>query len=423
MKKSCRNNIPPAVWGVFWAFLAISAGNFVSQFMTLYLTEKLQLEANYSGTVVSLAGIASLPGIILGGRLSDSWGVKKTFTLFQILAILVTVVLILVEDPYISPIMVILNSLFISAIHPVCNATIFAATDETNRQESLSLFMMGMYIGYMISDLGCSIGFAKYYRLIFVCEAIMKTLSIFIFNFTVNIDVKMIETPVTDRSLITDSVVEDGTMADRKEGTYKKHQKGLAYILFKNPALLIFSISCCLFSMVYTQSAYSLPIQMNATFGEKGSFYYGIIMIINAILIAVGTKWINMLVKGHDTINLILIATILVGCGMGMLYFNVSVPFYITSVIFWSVAFIIDTPYAAVYISDYAPKNMLGRFSSWIKIVTGAGYALGPVFFGAVITDFGLKQVWKCCMIITGINVVLLIGIKVLSTHKRDSII
>ena len=104
------------------------------------------------------------------------------------MAIVVTVVIILVEDKVVTPVMIILNSLFISAIYPVCNATIFEVTDEENRSDSLALFMMGMYIGYMLSDLGCAIGFAKYYRLLYVWEVIMKALSICIFNLAVKLD-------------------------------------------------------------------------------------------------------------------------------------------------------------------------------------------------------------------------------------------
>lgn len=406
MKKMKRSNMPRAVWGVFWAFLAVSAGNYVSQFMALYLTGKLGLGASYSGIIVSLAGIASLPGIILGGRLSDSWGRKKTFTLFQAMAIVVTVVIILVEDKVVTPVMIILNSLFISAIYPVCNATIFEVTDEENRSDSLALFMMGMYIGYMLSDLGCAIGFAKYYRLLYVWEVIMKALSICIFNLAVKLDGEKVNAQGVEKKQWDE------------QGTERKREKGLAYILFKNPTLLLFSISCCLFSMVYTQSSYALPIQMNSTFGEKGSFYYGIIMIINAFLIATETQWINKLVKGRDTLNLILFATILVGGGMGMLYFSSGLPFYITSVMLWSVAYIIDTPYAAAYIGDYAPKNMLGRFASWIKIVTGAGYALGPILFGYIIEQTNIQNVWRYCIWITVLNVIFLIGIKVRETLR-----
>ncbi|SET27979.1 MFS transporter [[Clostridium] polysaccharolyticum] len=392
--------MPRAVWGVFWAFLIVSAGNYVSQFMTLYLNGILGLEAGFSGMIASLAGIAAVPGIILGGKLSDTWGVKKAFFIFQIMAVAVTVVIIFVENKTVTPIMIILNSAFINAIYPVCNAAIFEATDEENRSDAVALFLVGMYVGYMLSDLGCAIGFVNHYRILYIEEVILKVLSIGIFLCFAGTETKK----------------EEKAYIKKDTQVQEKKKEGLMMILIKNPALFLFSICCCLFSIVHTQSAYSLPIQLHYKFGEMGSSYYGIIMMLNAFFIAAGTRFINKMAKGRDTLMVVLTATVLVGCGMGILVLNWGLPLYIISTVLWSSSYILELPFATTYIGNYAPKGMNGAFSAWIKMVTSAGYALSPVLFGYIIKQMGIHKVWWFCILFTVINVAVLVGIKTKET-------
>lgn len=401
MEQMAYKHTPRTVWAVFWAFLIISAGNYVSQFMSLYLAGCLGLRPGYSGTIASLAGIASMPGIILGGILCDKWGRKKAFTTFQLGAIIVVIVMVLFENEVVAPIMVICNSFFISAIHPICNATIFQATDEHNKSDGLALFLNGMYVGYMLSGIGCSLWFAEYYRILFIVEAALKAVSIIVFNFGIRID--------EEKKDISHEMQKDKS---KKKKEAKEADHNLFYILWKNPMLMLYSISCVLFSIIYTQSAYSLPIQLSHTYGKDGSSLYGTIMVINALFIILGSRYIGRFTHGRNTMNLIIISAILVG-GMGLLWFSADPVTILLSTVLWSGAYVINMPLSGIYIESYAPLNMIGRFASLIKIVTGSGYALGPILFGNIIERKGVQSVWLLCILLSGINMVVLIVIKI----------
>lgn len=396
MEQTNYKHTPRAVWAVFWSFLIISAGNYVSQFMSLYLTGSLGLRPGYSGTIVSLAGIASMPGIILGGILCDKWGRKKAFTAFQLCAIIVVIVMVLFENEVVTPIMVICNSFFISAIHPICNATIFQATDEHNKSDGLALFLNGMYVGYVLSGIGCALWFAKYYRILFIAEASLKAVSIIVFNLGIGSN--------EEKKDSSNEVKED----KKKE---KAEEHNLFYILWKSPMLILYSISCILFSIIYTQSAYSLPIQLSHTYGKDGSSLYGTIMVVNALLIILGSRYIGRLIRGRNILNIIIISGILVG-GMGLLWISADPITILVSTVLWSLAYVINMPLSGVYIESYSPPNMTGRFASLIKIVTGSGYALGPILFGNIIERKGVQSVWFVCILLTCVNIVVLIAMK-----------
>jgi MFS family permease len=175
---------------------------------------------------------------------------------------------------------------------------------------------------------------------------------------------------------------------------------GLFGILLRTPILLLFSVSCMLFSVVLSQNTYSLPLHLESIFGDSGTTYYGIVMGVYAFIVVAFTGAINKVTRKRKKLDLILLACALVGIGFGMIYLGNYFWMFILSTTIWSLADILNTPNASAYFSEFAPPSMLGRFAAWIKIVTGAGYAIGPIFMGIVIDLKGTAVVWPILLII-----------------------
>lgn len=388
-------NVPKVVWGIFLVTLVVNCGNYMAQFMSIFFTNKLGIKPNYSGIYVSLAGMAFLPGSLAGGKLSDVWGKKKVFLTFQGLAIIVTILNMFIFSKTVTPILFILNALFVAATIPVYNSTIFEVSDNDNKKDCLSLFFVGTNMGNMVSSIVGAAFFSKHYQLLFGVEVIMKILSLIIFGFLVNYDA-----PQKPQQI------------EKKEEAQKEKSESLWSVLFKYPTLLLFSLSCCLFSIILSQNTYALPIHLDAVFGDLGTRYYGIVLGINAFVIVIGTSVINNLTRKYYKLNLLLIATALVGCGFGLIYFGQFFGIYVITTLLWSCSDILNTPNSSAYISEFAPPDMLGRFAAWIKIVTGAGYAIGPIAIGFIIEHKGSRIVFPILFAIAVINFILLLFIK-----------
>ena len=63
-------------------------GSFVHPFLTLFLTISLGLGTETVGLFLMMAALSSIPGSLIGGKLSDHIGRKKIIIIFQGLAAL-----------------------------------------------------------------------------------------------------------------------------------------------------------------------------------------------------------------------------------------------------------------------------------------------------------------------------------------------
>lgn len=401
MSKMGFKNVPKAVQGIFWVILTVNIGNYMVPFMSLFLSSKLEMSSVNIGIYVSLSGLVFLPGSLVGGKLADVWGKKQVFTFFQLLAVVVTLTNIFVLDKFWTPILFILNSLFVAATIPVYNSTIFDMTSETNMKDSLSLFFVGLNIGNIFSGLIGAAFFSQHYRMLFLVELILKLLSILLFLWLVHYD-----------GARTQHVEDSGlTKEDEVKG-------GLFYVIFKSPILLLFSVSCMLFSIVLSQNNYSLPLHLNHIFGESGTTYYGIVLGINAFVVVMFTGLINRITRQKKKLDLILLACGLLGTGFGIIFFSNHFLILILSTVLWSLADILNTPNSSAYFSEFAPSSMLGRFSAWIKIVTGAGYAIGPILMGIIINMKGTVAVWPILFIIAMLSACILNIVRMLDKKR-----
>ena len=63
-----------------------SIGHFVHPFLTMFLTQKIGMDAVEAGTYVMLSAAAWVPGSLLGGKIADQFGRKRVLVIFQFLA-------------------------------------------------------------------------------------------------------------------------------------------------------------------------------------------------------------------------------------------------------------------------------------------------------------------------------------------------
>lgn len=400
------SNLPSTTWGIFFVTLVVNIGNYMTPFMSIFLSSKLGLSPETTGIFVSIAGMAFLPGSLIGGKLADVWGKKQVFILFQTLAAITTLVNAFVLDAFISPCLFVVNAMFVAATIPVYNSTIFDVSDESNLKASLSLFFVGMNVGNLFSSFIGSIMFSKHYQLLFCIEAVLKVVSIVIFFLFVNYHGA--KTQLKSNSTCKDD--ED-----------KMEKASLFGVLLKKPILILFSVSCVFFSIVLSQNNYALPLHLNSVFGnEVGTKYYGIVLGINAFTIIVMTGLIARFTSNWNKLDLVLIASIIICVGFGMLYFGNALWVYAVSTVLWSIADILNTPNSSAYFAEYAPPSMRGRFAAWIKIVTGAGYAIGPVCIGYVIENYGTRVTWPILAILAVICGILLCFVRALDKKAKQ---
>jgi MFS family permease len=283
--KLTYRGLPKSVYVILFARVVNSMGNFVFPFMTLLLTTKVGIDEQKVGLYMLLGASLQVPGSLLGGKLTDVMGRKKIMILFMALAALSFVpCAFLLDDPTayeFIPWLIMLSALFYSISGPASGAMLNDLTLPENRQAAFSLLYMGMNAGTAIGSIIAGFLFNNYMKLLFLGDAVTTLISITLLMIFVT------ETKPTNEEL--DNV-------DEERMDEKAETGGLLAALLRRPALLIFALLDTIYSFVYSQTRFSMPLQTNAVFGDVlGPRFFGTFNMINCLEVIFLTTFLTII--------------------------------------------------------------------------------------------------------------------------------
>ncbi len=398
--------LPRSVYVIFFARVVNSMGNFVHPFMTLLLTSKGGMGEQTVGLFLLLSSVVQVPGSLLGGKLADKMGRKKIMITFMGLAALCLIPCAFLIDNkamfHYIPWFLILSSCFGSVAGPASGAMMNDLTLPENRQAAFSLLYMGMNAGTALGSIIAGVLFNNFMKFLFIGDALTTLLSILLLALLVK------ETKPQNEEL-------DELHGERLDE--KAEEGGLFIALLKRPTLLIFVSIDMLFSFIYAQTNFSLPLQTNAVFGEElGASYFGTFAMINCLEVIFLTTIITLLTRKIRPEYNVAIAGLFYTVGFGMLFFVESFWLFILSTVIWTVGEIINATNIGVYIANHTPVSHRGRFNSIIGLITGTGYAISPYVMGSFIAGSKVTNVWP---MISVIAIIAAFSMYLLGTYEK----
>lgn len=366
-----------------------SMGDFVFSLITLYLTIQLDMSAIEAGVFVSLAALISGPGVLLGGYLSDSLGKKEIILTGQFISFLLVLSCVFLPKSVTIGYVLIVVLFFMSITRPAYNALIIElAVEEKQRKSAFSLMYLGANLGVAIGPLLAGFFIQDHINLIFLSISVIFLVStIVIFKFV----------KISSSILIKEH--------SNKLSKLKKDHVSLHKLIIQKPLVTCFIIISFLNYFIYMQSSFSIPIQMNFSFGEEGPAYYGSIMTINALCIISITTLVLSITKKVTPLIAIASGAIFYGLGFGILgligYSNGFI-IIIISTILWSIGEILIQTNINIHIASRVPNTHQGRFNGFLLFIGCLGYTLSPYFTGVLIKSINIQEVW---FMIFGISV------------------
>jgi len=164
---------------------------------------------------------------------------------------------------------------------------------------------------------------------------------------------------------------------------------------------LIFAVLDTIYSFVYAQTQFSMPLQSKAVFGEVlGARYFGTFNMVNCLEVIFLTTLITVLTKKLRAVYNVAVAGIFFAVGFGMLFFVRSFWLFVLSTIIWTVGEIINATNIGVYIANHTPVTHRGRFNAIINIISGTGGAISPYIMGSYIARHTVTNVWPVIFVL-----------------------
>lgn len=398
--------LPRSVFILFIARVIHSIGSFVYPFLTMLLTIKLGYREEIAGYYVTGVVIAGSIGLILGGKLADRFGRKKIFLILSFISATIFVACAFVANPEIIPWLLIISNLFLGGVLPTINAMLADLTKADKRKAAFSLIYLGTNIGVAVGPLIAGFLFNEYTKLLFLIDAATTYLSLILVIFLVR------ETIPTKEKIIEVS---------NSDNKFEKPEQGNIFIiLLKRPIFLIFTFISLIYTFIYSQNYFSVPIYLNEIFSEMGPKIYGSLMSVNAIVVILLTIFLINLMKNTKPIINIAFAGVLYAIGFGV-FFLVSNRFFLIGLtIIWTLGEIVQTINTNVYVAENSPITHRARFSSVVSFITELGFIISPIMMGYFIKHFGINNIWLLVIIIS-ISAALMMYILYLADSNRNN--
>ena len=421
--------LPKSIYILFLVRVVNSLGTMIFPFLTLFLTDKLLLDEKTAGVYVTLASIAFAPGAVIGGKLSDQIGRKETYIIFQSAAGLCLAMCIFLKNSLLIPWILIFAALFNAGAQPANSAMITDITQQSNRKTGFSFIFLGNNLGIGLGGVLAGFLFQNNIPLLFIICTISMIitnilLALFVKETLPNINISGKSSSQSnlesDIELVSEAIVKEYNEEDITEEEVDK-KESFFKVLFKKPILLIFCFTCVLFSLVYSQYNFSIPLQAKLLFGEKGAWVFGtIIMSTNTLTIITLTFFVTAFSAKKKTLTNLILAGAFFAIGFGMIGVVKSVLFLIISTVFWSIGEILYTTNSVVYIADNAPSTHRGRFNAFYTIISGSGHAIGPAIMGLVIDKSGISIVWPLVFGLSILSMLFMYGISLFENRFKS---
>ena len=370
--------LPKEIYIIFFARIINSLGAFVQPLLVLILTQKIGMDSSKAGFYITLLSVVSVPSMILGGKLADTFGRKFIIIVSQSLGAFTVIAGGFIEPSMTLAYLLMISSLFFSLCSPAYDALLADLTTPANRKGAYSLTYMGWNLGFAIGPVIAGLLYKDHLNLVFICDGIATLLATsFILIF------------------IKETKTKQGSVIDEPERELEQEVEGSVFkVLLARPILIMFAFIMLCIEFEYAQWAFSIPLHLEKLFNESGAAYYGTLASFNGILVILFTPLITKWTNKTRPIKVIAGGSLCYAIAFGMLAFTNLLPFFYVSIFIMTIGEIMIAINASTFIANQTPASHRGRVSSILPLVIGAGYATSPMIMGSFIESYSITSAW-----------------------------
>tara|TARA_B110000908_G_C10265947_1_gene463948 strand:+ start:150 stop:1367 length:1218 start_codon:yes stop_codon:yes gene_type:complete len=401
MKKLFKNYIntfgglSKEVWWLALITIVNRAGTMVIPFLSLYLTESLEIDISNVGWVMTCYGLGSLVGSWLGGKLTDTFGYYKvmffsivttgllffwlqTLTTFQSFCWGIFIVMI-VADTFRPAMFVALN----------------AYSKPENRTRSLTLIRLAINLGFFVAPpVGGLIIVAIGYSGLFWVDGVTCILAGFLLLKVLN------PKKVTELDVIK---------VENPESAYK------------DKAFWIFFLAMFIFAFVFLQYFSTMPLYYRNVY-ELSEFEIGLLLGFSGLVIFIFEmpfiKWLNE--KKKSNAYYVFIGLILTGLSFIVLNLTSWIGILVIGILLMTVGEMIAFPFSNSFAAQRAKKGNQGEYMALYSISFSFAHIFGHNSGMQLVDKFGFETAWNIMTIIAFIGVIILyILMRVLKNEKQ----
>ena len=370
----------------------------VNAVLTLILNQKMGFSASEVSYFMVILGIMYMLFSMLGGKLSDKYNKKYCIICCDVISVILYLVCSFIELSFVSLILISIAAVMQYMESPIYDALITDITTPENRQKAFALQYLGINLGILFAPTLAGLLFKKHLMLLFLISSISIGMStILIATLVKNIEPEKVVS-IKEKSRDGDSVLK---------------------ILSENKILFAYLFLMGLYSAVYSECGYLMPLDLGRMYGEDGAIIYGTMNSTNCFIVVIFSTVFLYIFSGIKPQHKMNIAQLLIAIGY-IIYviFIDRIPAYYVAITLFTFGEIFATLGSQPFFTSMTPASHRGRINGVREVLRQGLNSIMMIISGQIYDKKGYMVSWNI-VIITIIVVVILTFLLNLKLGKK----
>ena len=391
--QSYRNSysgLPRELWVVAIALWITRCGSMVMAYLAIYLHKIVGMPEAEAGRMISVFGVGSIVGTLLGARLVDVIGAVRLQTFCLLLAAPMYWLMPLWSDLSQTPIIVaniLLLSIANEAFRPANSTLIAKIVKPADRSRAFALQRLAANLGFAFGGMMGGVVATFDYRLLFVVNGSTTLVAglVLLFYFRLRrLPGEVVHQQSTERGPVGDPV----------------------FIIF----LGLFLLS----TLVFFQFVSNYPLYLKKVYHLK-EMQLGMLFAVNTLTVVIFEMPLVEWVKRWPMIRVIGWGSALSCIGFGILPFGSTFGFAVLGMLVMTSGEMLCMPLSASYAANRSPAGAEGKYMGWWSMSIALAFVLGP-YLGSNLYSVDPNLVWYASLVVAA---VVWIGFHLLPIHQR----
>ncbi len=360
------------IWMLSLVMLINRSGAMVLPFLSVYLKGELEFGLTDIGIILSLFGVGSLLGTMLGGWLTDKFGFFRVQFASLCLSGLGYFLLEPVESFWGIALGFFLITLVSDSFRPANAAAVAAYAKPENITRAFSLNRMAINLGFTVGPAVGGLIAVYSYSWLFYIDGVSCWIGAAFFGL----------------------YFWKRTTRDRKDAKLKAVEIAPVASPYSDRSFILFCLLTAAFAFVFFQFLFTLPLFYRdvALLTEAE---IGLLLALNGLVVfGLEMPLVYILGKKVRLSRIVAVGCILTGLAFGILVFGSSLALLITSMVILSVGEIFVMPFLSTYTANRSTAANRGKYMGLYGMAYSAAFILAPSAGTAIVASYNYSLLW-----------------------------
>jgi len=374
--QATRAKYPSQFWLlVIGLFISTVGTSMIWPFMTIYVSERLDLPLTEVAGIITLNGFLALFASIVAGPITDRFG-RKWIMVFSLIGNGLTYFLLSQAGTLVTiTTLMALRGLFQPLYRVATNAMVSDMIPPENRPDAFAILRTGNNAGLAIGPAFGGFVVVNSYTTSFVAAA-----------------VALVSYGLLIAFLARETLPAARDSELQAEPQVKSSAKGYGHII-RDKQFLSFLFSFTLFRICTAMLWILLAVYAKQNYQVLES-QYGLMQMTNAIMVVLFQVEVTRITKRYLPLPVLALGTLVYSLGVGSIAFGQGFWGFWMSLVVVTMGELMIMPTSSTFVADLAPVEMRGRYMAAFAFAPGVGRSIAPMIGGLLNDQIGPRAIW-----------------------------